>query len=170
MKSSLPHPPGSLRRRMYAATAASAALALTLAACGANGDDGNDDTSADGAGEGAASGEINPDATIHAGISYGLSGGFDPMSTSGAVTVAANWHTMEGLTELDPVTRELLPGLGAGLPDQVDDTTGRSPCARVRSSTTAMRSPPMTWCTASNGCWTRRTTPCTPTSSRSWTR
>jgi N-acylglucosamine-6-phosphate 2-epimerase len=37
------------------------------------------------------------------------------MVTTGAVTVAANWHTLEGLTELDPVTREVYAALGAEL-------------------------------------------------------
>lgn len=65
---------------------------------------------------------IDPEAIINAGISYPLGSGFDPMITTGAVTVAANWHTMEGLTELDPATREVYPALGAELPTQVDET------------------------------------------------
>lgn len=62
--------------------------------------------------------------TITAGISYELgTNGYDPMTTTAALTVAANWHTMEGLTEIDPASREVVPGLGAELPKQVDDTT-----------------------------------------------
>lgn len=63
---------------------------------------------------------IDLDATIQAGIAYGLSGTFDPMSASGAVTVAANWHTMEGLVDLDPVTREPYAALAAEMPTSAD--------------------------------------------------
>ncbi len=63
--------------------------------------------------------------TITAGISYELgTNGYDPMTTTSALTVAANWHTLEGLTELDPAApREVYAALGAALPKQVDDTT-----------------------------------------------
>ena len=119
MSNSLAH------RRALSATAVAVAGALVLAACG-NGA-GNDDTPAgdDDATEvgEVAEGDIDPNAIIEAGISYSLSGGFDPMTTSGAVTVAANWHTLEGVTELDPVTREVHAALGADLPEQVDETT-----------------------------------------------
>lgn len=64
------------------------------------------------------------DGTITAGISYELgTNGYDPMTTTAALTVAANWHTMEGLTEIHPATREVYAALGADLPTQVDDTT-----------------------------------------------
>ncbi|NMR20959.1 ABC transporter substrate-binding protein [Cellulomonas fimi] len=121
MKKILAGSPNRPARRGLALTALVASAALVLTACTGGGTSG-DDTGATPGGE-AAAGEINPDATIEAGISYTLSGGFDPMITTGAVTVAANWHTMEGLTELDPVTREVLPALGAELPTQVDETT-----------------------------------------------
>ncbi len=112
----------SRQRRSAGIAAAVLAGALALTACGGGGDAEGDGptTDADGA---PAAGEVDPDAIIEAGISYSLSGGFDPMTTSGAVTVAANWHTLEGLTELDPVTREVHAALGADLPEQVDDTT-----------------------------------------------
>jgi len=71
---------------------------------------------------GATAGTIDEDAIIQAGISYSLGTGFDPMSTSGAVAVAANWHTMEGLTEIDPVTREVYPALAAGMPEAIEET------------------------------------------------
>lgn len=109
-------------RRGVALTSMIAVSALALSACGG----GSDDTKPDTLGEGtsaAAEGDLNPDAIIEAGISYGLSGGFDPMTTTGAVTVAANWHTLEGVTELDPVTREVMPAIGAELPEQIDETT-----------------------------------------------
>src|SRR5690606_20234497 len=64
---------------------------------------------------------INPDATIQAAIAYGLSGTFDPLSASGAVTVAANWHTFEGLVDLDPVTRQPYAALAAEMPASDDN-------------------------------------------------
>lgn len=63
---------------------------------------------------------VDPDGTIQAGIAYGLSGTFDPLSASGAVTVAANWHTMEGLVDLDPVTRQPYAALAAEMPTSTD--------------------------------------------------
>lgn len=63
---------------------------------------------------------LDLDATIQAGIAYGLSGTFDPLSASGAVTVAANWHTMEGLVDLDPVTRQPYAALAAEMPSSAD--------------------------------------------------
>lgn len=63
---------------------------------------------------------IDLDATIQAGIAYGLSGTFDPLSASGAVTVAANWHTMEGLVDLDPVTRVPYAALASEMPTSAD--------------------------------------------------
>ena len=106
------------RRAPVAIIALAASASLVLSACGGGG------TTPDSSGTpGAAAGEIDPDAIIEAGISYSLSGGFDPMVTTGAVTVAANWHTLEGLTELDPVTREVYAALGAELPEKKDDTT-----------------------------------------------
>jgi peptide/nickel transport system substrate-binding protein len=70
-----------------------------------------------------AASAVDPDGIIEAGISYALSGSFDPMIASGAVTVAANWHIFEGLVDLDPVTKEPYAALAADLPTQVDDTT-----------------------------------------------
>src|SRR5699024_1445539 len=45
------------------------------------------------------------------------------MTTSAALTIAANWHTMEGLTELDPASMETYNALAADDPKKVDDTT-----------------------------------------------
>jgi peptide/nickel transport system substrate-binding protein len=108
------------RRRALVATVLTAGLALT--ACGAGGDGTGGDGGTD-AGSGTAAGAVDEDAIIEAGISYTLGTGFDPMITTGAVTVAANWHTMEGLTELDPVTREVYAALASGMPTQVDELT-----------------------------------------------
>lgn len=63
---------------------------------------------------------IDTEATIQAAIAYGLSGTFDPMSASGAVTVAVNWHVFEGLVDLDPVTREPYAALAAAMPTSDD--------------------------------------------------
>ncbi|WP_265522260.1 ABC transporter substrate-binding protein [Oerskovia flava] len=105
------------RRRGTALVAMAVVGVLGLTAC--SGGTAEDDTA-----QGTdAPGEIDPDAVIEAGISYSLSGGFDPMITTGAVTVAANWHVFEGLTELDPATREVHAALGAELPREIDETT-----------------------------------------------
>ena len=110
-------------RRGMALTAFVAASALMLSACGGgSGDSPSAAPGGDKSNESLDPSAVDSNATIEAGISYGLSGGFDPMITTGAVTVAANWHTMEGVTELDPATREVHPGLSAALPVQVDDT------------------------------------------------
>lgn len=108
-------------RRTVGLTAAVLAGALALTACG--GGDAEEPAGDATGSESTPAGDIDPDAIIEAGISYPLSGGFDPMTTSGAVTVAANWHTLEGLTELDPVTREVYAALGAEMPEQIDETT-----------------------------------------------
>lgn len=119
MESSLVGRPGR-RRRGLQLTAVGVAVALALAACSGGG--GSTETATEGEATGTVAGEVDPNAVIEAGISYTLSGGFDPMITTGAVTVAANWHTLEGLTELDPATREVYAALGAELPTKVDDT------------------------------------------------
>ena len=63
-----------------------------------------------------AEGAVDPNGTIQAAIAYGLSGTFDPLNASGAVTLAANWHLFEALVDLDPVTREPYAALAAELP------------------------------------------------------
>ncbi|QGH68380.1 ABC transporter substrate-binding protein [Pseudactinotalea sp. HY158] len=115
------------RRNFLRATGlfAAAGIVTAVAACapqdgtagGSTGD--STDTGAD-----QASGAANTDGTINAGISYELgSNGYDPMTTSAALTIAANWHTLEGLTELDPATLETYNALAAADPTKVDDTT-----------------------------------------------
>lgn len=110
-------------RRLAAAVATGAAAVLALAACSGSTGAGPGEEPAGGAATPPAEGEYNPDAVIEAGISYPLGGSFDPPTASGAVTLAANWHTMEGLTELDPVTREVYAALAADLPEKIDETT-----------------------------------------------
>lgn len=69
------------------------------------------------------------------------------MTTSAALCLAANWHTMEGLTEILPTgTREVYPAVAKELPKKVDDTTYE---AVIRA--------PMPWAEASpawSPCWT----------------
>mgnify|MGYP001017452745 CR=1 FL=1 len=113
--------PASASRRDFlkvsGALGLAAGLAATLAACGGS-------QKPTGTGTGADPSKINKDGTITAGISYELgTTGYDPMITSAALTIAANWHTLEGLTELHPATREVYAALGAELPKKVDDTT-----------------------------------------------
>lgn len=71
----------------------------------------------------AQSAPTNPDATIQAAIAYGLSGTFDPLSASGAVTQAVNWHVFESLVDLDPVTRKPYAALAAEMPSSQDGLT-----------------------------------------------
>ncbi|QPL04821.1 MULTISPECIES: ABC transporter substrate-binding protein [Actinomyces] len=101
-----------------------AGIAATLAACG-GGDGGSGTSATTGAtGDSMMEAPASSDGTITAGISYELgTNGYDPMTTTAALTVAANWHTMEGLTELDPASREVYAALGAELPTAIDDTT-----------------------------------------------
>ncbi len=76
-----------------------------------------------GAGALAQSGATDPDAAILAAIAYGLSGTFDPLNASGAVTLAVNWHLFEGLVDLHPVTREPYAALAAEMPTSDDGLT-----------------------------------------------
>lgn len=116
MKTTLTGSLSPLRRRATMATAL--VMALGLAACSG----GTSTETSTGPDSSSVEGAIDPTATIQAGISYSLSGGFDPMVTTGAVTIAANWHVFEGLTELDPATRDVYAALGAELPKKIDDT------------------------------------------------
>ncbi|MFF2496436.1 ABC transporter substrate-binding protein [Agromyces sp. NPDC058064] len=102
-------------RRVFLQAAGAVGIIATLAAC-------SGPASTNKPGGEASGGAVDENATIEAGISYALSTGFDPMTTTGAVTVAANWHILEGLVELDPVTREPYAALAADLP-QADGTT-----------------------------------------------
>ncbi|TDC74940.1 ABC transporter substrate-binding protein [Actinomadura sp. 7K507] len=63
--------------------------------------------------------------TIEAALAYALSGGFDPMTASSAVAVAANLHVLESLVDLDPITRQPYNALAKEDPAKVDETTYR---------------------------------------------
>ncbi|GGK77761.1 ABC transporter substrate-binding protein [Ornithinimicrobium pekingense] len=96
-----------------------AGLAASLAACAPDEDGAAADTATSTGGDDAAE-----NGTITAAISYELgTNGYDPMTTTAALTVAANWHTMEGLTELDPASREVYPALASELPAVSDGGT-----------------------------------------------
>ena len=108
--------PATSRRgflKLVGAMGAASAFAGTLSACGSP----STGTTTPGGGAGATS-------AINAAISYELgTNGFDPMTTTAALTVAANWHTMEGLTEILPSgNRDVYAALGKDLPKKIDDT------------------------------------------------
>ena len=117
-------PAGSSRRdfiRLTGTLGMAAGLAVSLAACGGKG---KASGGAKASGMAADQEVTHKDGVITAGISYELgTNGYDPMTTSSALTVAANWHTLEGLTELHPATREVYAALAAEMPKKVDDTT-----------------------------------------------
>lgn len=119
-------PAGSSRRdffRLSGTLGLAAGLVAGLAACG-GGQGSSAGTSGSASGAPTEQEVTSKDGVITAGISYELgTNGYDPMTTSAALTVAANWHTLEGLTELHPATREVYAALGADLPTMVDDTT-----------------------------------------------
>ena len=117
-------PAGSSRRdfiRLTGTLGMAAGLAVSLAACG-----GKAKTAGGAKGSAMSTDQevTHKDGVITAGISYELgTNGYDPMTTSSALTVAANWHTLEGLTELHPATREVYAALASDMPKKVDDTT-----------------------------------------------
>lgn len=97
--------------RITGALGAAAGLSATLAACGKRPDP------AGSAGPAASAADEKKDGTITAAISYELgTNGYDPMTTTSALTLAANWHTMEGLTEMDPATGETYAALAKEMP------------------------------------------------------
>lgn len=99
--------------RGSAALAGAAGLVAGIGACAPK--DAGGSTGSDAGG--APAGEANPDGHLSAAISYELgTNGYDPMTTSAALTVAVNWHTLEGLTELHPVTREVYAALATEVP------------------------------------------------------
>lgn len=112
--------------RLTSTMGVAAGLAATLAACAGSGGS-SSSASATAEAPAAASpdlAKINKDGEIKAGISYELNNsGYDPMKATAALTVAANWHIFEGLTELDLITRKPYAALGADLPTMVDETT-----------------------------------------------
>ncbi|WP_346012435.1 ABC transporter substrate-binding protein [Streptomyces sp. SID3343] len=127
----------ALGRRQFlgftAALGTAAALTGTLAACGPESTNSTDGDKGGGKGSGKK--------TIDAGLSYTLSTGFDPMTASGALPVAANLHVFEGLVDLDPVTRSPYAALAATMPQQVEPTVWR---VKVREGATFHDGSPVT--------------------------
>ena len=105
--------------KMAGVMTAAAGIAASVSACGSK-DSGSTGSSA--AGKGGSSSSATE---ILAGISYELgTNGYDPMTTTAALTVAANWHTLEGLYEIKPTTdRSVYAALASGDPVEVDPTT-----------------------------------------------
>ncbi|MCK3658590.1 peptide ABC transporter substrate-binding protein [Pasteurellaceae bacterium Pebbles2] len=64
-------------------------------------------------------------SSIEAGIAYPISTGFDPLTSSGASSLAADLHIFEGLVDLHPATRKPYLALAAKEPEQVDEVTYR---------------------------------------------
>ncbi|QGU01415.1 Glutathione-binding protein GsiB precursor [Corynebacterium kalinowskii] len=104
--------------KITGAISAAAGLSATLAACGSPAQNGGSDAPA------ADPSAKKDDGTLTAAISYELgTNGYDPMNTTAALTVAANWHTLEGLTEMDPATGKVYAALAKELPKASGTTT-----------------------------------------------
>ena len=103
--------------RITGALGAAAGLTATISACAPASNDAGMQSS-------APEGPVKDDGTIEAAISYELgTNGYDPMTTTSALTVAVNWHTFEGLTEMDPATGEIYAALAQELPKGGDSTS-----------------------------------------------
>lgn len=102
----------SLSRRGLLVGTGAAGIITAVAACAPR-----DASSSGSSSTPTPSGTAKEDGAIDAAISYELgTNGYDPLTTSAALTVAVNWHTMEGLTELNPATREVYAALASELP------------------------------------------------------
>ncbi|SEW35155.1 peptide/nickel transport system substrate-binding protein [Austwickia chelonae] len=98
--------------KLAGAVGLAAGFSASLSACGPKN-----------SGSGAVDAKVDAkkDGTIVGAISYELgTNGYDPMTTSAALTIAVNWHTMEGLTEIDPATRKTYAALAKELPTATD--------------------------------------------------
>ena len=110
------------RRRFLGAVGAmglAAGVAATVSACG------GDNPNKQGSSGGSGGAKANKEGTIKAAISYELgTNGYDPMTTTSALALAANWHTLEGLTEVMPTgDREVYAALAKDMPRQINPTT-----------------------------------------------
>lgn len=110
------------------AIALMAAMMLGLAACSGSPSGSGSEAPKSEAGSEMASKGTSESTTpakggdIRAATAYDLSGSIDPATTSSAVTLAGNWHVMEGLVELDRTTGEPYAALAKELP-KVDGTS-----------------------------------------------
>lgn len=114
--------------RLSGALTLAAGISVSVAACGGgnnpNKNPGNGSGNTTGAGASGGPSASTDSGTINAAISYELgTNGFDPMTTTAALTVAVNWHVLEGLTEIDPATRETYAALAKTLPGAATGTT-----------------------------------------------
>ncbi|NLG21251.1 MAG: ABC transporter substrate-binding protein [Actinomycetales bacterium] len=108
--------------RLAGSVSLAAGFAAALSSCAPDSDNGSATTTGDDAP--ATGGTASESGTITGAISYELgTNGYDPMTTTAALTVAVNWHTLEGLTEIDPATRECYPALATELPKVADGGT-----------------------------------------------
>ena len=83
------------RRSFFKLIGAAAGITATLSACS------NIDRKTAALATKGADGRNRDEIT--AAISYELgTSGYDPMTATSALTIAANWHTMEGLYEISP--------------------------------------------------------------------
>lgn len=110
---------GSVSRRQFlrltGVIAGAAGLTTAISACAP--DNPNKSGGSAEGGSGDKAGAENKDGSIKAAISYELgTNGYDPMTTTSALTIAANWHTLEGLTEMDPASGKTYAALAAELP------------------------------------------------------
>ena len=94
---------GMTRRTFVGLSGAAAAVAgLGLVGCG-----GTDDSST------STEGGSDPNATLTAGLAYQNQGNLDPLSTSSATGMAANWCVAEGFFEFDYAKMEAYKALAA---------------------------------------------------------
>ena len=105
------------RRSLFKLIGAAAGITATLSACS------NIDRKTAALATKGADGRNRDEIT--AAISYELgTSGYDPMTATSALTIAANWHTMEGLYEISPTPdRSVYTALAADEPRHVDDVT-----------------------------------------------
>lgn len=83
-----------------------------------------------------------PEGVIDATAAFTLSSGFDPMSASSAVATAINAHIMEGLIDLDPITRE--PYLALAKEEPVASEDGLTWTATLRDGAVFSDGTPVT--------------------------
>ena len=97
---------GMTRRTFLGVTGtAAAAVGLGLVGCGGSGDSGS--------GTSDGSSEPSADAKLTAGLAYQNQGNLDPLSTSSATGMAANWCVAEGFYEFDYAKMEPFKALAA---------------------------------------------------------
>ena len=102
-------------KRRTGAMALVATSAMLLTACGGTS---ASDSSSDGS-TASAGGDSN--GTINAAVAYSTKN-FDPVGSSSALALGANWHVMEGLYDLDMHNFEPYAALAKDEPKEISDT------------------------------------------------